>query len=129
MRGRTIFGDLVPYGKVWRTGANEATAFQTATDLLIAGNNLPAGTYTLWTIPDKEKWNVIFNSKSYDWGVALKGTSVETSREPEYDVLKIQVPVTDLTKPVETFTIAFEAQNGLLLTMAWENTKIEIPIE
>ncbi|XLS28146.1 DUF2911 domain-containing protein [Flavobacteriaceae bacterium M23B6Z8] len=129
MRGRKIFGELVPYGEVWRTGANEATAFNTSKDLEIAGKSLPAGTYTLWTIPGKETWQVIFNSKSYDWGVALKGTSIKASREADYDVLNIQVPVKSLDKPVEQFTMAFEPENGLALTLTWENTKLEIPIK
>lgn len=129
MRGRKIFGGLIPYGKLWRTGANEATAFNTMTNITIAGKELPAGTYTLWTIPDEDNWTVIFNSKSYAWGVTLKGTSVKESREPEYDVLQVKVPVLPQNTAVETFTIAFEDENELALTLAWENVKIKVPIK
>ncbi|WP_340199206.1 DUF2911 domain-containing protein [Ascidiimonas sp. W6] len=129
MKGRKIFGNLIPYGKVWRTGANEATAFNTSKDINVAGKPLPSGTYTLWTIPEKENWTVIFNSKSYDWGVALKGTKIEPSREPEFDVLAITVPVIEQAKATERFTFAFENTDELMLTMIWENTKLEIPIK
>jgi hypothetical protein len=64
-----IFGGLVPYGEVWRTGANEATTFTTNQDLLVDGSFLAAGKYTLWTIPGPESWKVIFNSKMYPWGI------------------------------------------------------------
>jgi hypothetical protein len=129
MKGRKIFGGLVPYGEVWRTGANEATAFNTTKEITIAGEVLPAGTYTIWTIPEKDHWTVIFNSKSYKWGVTLKGTSVKPSREPAYDVLKVKVPVNKQNNPTERFTIAFEIENGLALTIAWENIKIKLPIK
>ncbi|MEM7186811.1 MAG: DUF2911 domain-containing protein, partial [Bacteroidota bacterium] len=68
-KGRVIFGDLVPYGEVWRTGANEATTFSTNKAVIIDGQELPAGDYTLWTIPGEEEWEIIFNSKMYPWGV------------------------------------------------------------
>ena len=68
-KDRVIFGELVPYGEVWRTGANEASTFTTNKDLSIDGQTLAAGTYSLWTIPDREQWQVIFNSKMYPWGV------------------------------------------------------------
>ena len=68
-KGREIFGALVPYNKVWRTGANEATTFSSNKNLMIEGNYLPAGDYTLWTIPNDTSWQVMFNSKQYPWGV------------------------------------------------------------
>ena len=124
-KGREIFGGLVPYGEVWRTGANEATTFTTKTELVIGGKLLPAGEYTLWTIPERDKWTVIFNSKEYSWGVNFDGTSI---REPEADVLEVEVPTQTTTSPVETFTISFN-QSVPAMEMAWDMTKISVPIK
>ena len=129
VKGRVIFGDLVPYGEVWRTGANEATVFTTGTDITINGKPLKAGTYTLWTIPGETYWEVIFNSKQYDWGVTLKGTKIQVSRENEYDVLNIRVPVNKKETLTEMFTIAFEEDTSLQMALEWEKTRIVIPIE
>ncbi|MDB5274670.1 MAG: hypothetical protein JWO58_3037 [Chitinophagaceae bacterium] len=125
-RGREIFGGLVPYDKVWRTGANEATTFTTATNIVIGEKTLPAGKYTLWTIPGKEAWTVIFNSKEYGWGITFGG---EASREAAADVLEVKVPVEPLAEPVELFTIAFEDADSLKLTFAWDKTKVAVPIK
>lgn len=125
-KGREIFGGLVPYGEVWRTGANEATTFTTNTDLRIDGKTLAAGTYTLWTIPNKDEWTVIWNTKEYGWGVGFNG---QAPREPEADALQVKVPVQNLEAPVELFTIAFEEDDALALVMAWDKTKIAVPIE
>lgn len=124
-KGRDIFGGLVPYGEVWRTGANEATTFETNRDITFGGQPLPAGKYTLWTIPGPNTWTVIINDKMYGWGVGFQGAS----REAEYDVLKVDVPVQKLDQVVEQFTIAFEQQNGLALTLMWDQTKVAVPIE
>lgn len=124
VRGRTIFGDLVPYGKVWRTGANEPTTFKTETDLLVNGETLPAGTYTVWTIPGEQEWEFIFNSKEYPWGVGWDG---EALREVEYDVLR--VPVYKETTPniIETLSISMvEIPNGFQMQLAWENSLLRI---
>src|SRR5881398_294665 len=69
MKGRKIFGDLVPYGEVWRAGANEATTFVTTADLMVGGEHVPAGNYTLFAIPNKEKWTLIINKKTGEWGI------------------------------------------------------------
>ncbi len=124
-KGREIFGGLVPYGEVWRTGANEATTFTTETELVIDGKMLPAGKYTLWTIPEQDKWTVIFNNKQYDWGINWDGTPV---REAEADVLKVQVPTQVTNSPVEMFTISFD-QSIPAMEMAWDMTKISVPIK
>jgi hypothetical protein len=124
-KGREIFGKLVPFGQVWRTGANEATTFTTNKDLTIGGKALPAGKYTLWTIPEKDQWAVIFNKKEYAWGVNF---DTKASREPEADVLQIQVPVEVLSVPVEQFTISFDKQTQLALVLAWDNVKVSVPI-
>ncbi len=122
-RGRKIMDSLVPFGKVWRTGANEATTFTTNKDITVAGESLKAGTYTLWTIPNKNEWEVIFNSKEYSWGV---NWSQEALREKAYDVVNVKVPVKELPTNQEQFTIKF--QGDVSLVLAWEKTQIEIPI-
>ncbi len=124
-KGREIFGGLVPYNEVWRTGANEATTFTTNKDLVIDGQTLAAGKYTLWTIPDEDNWAVIFNKKMYGWGVGFNG---EASRNPDADALKTMVPVEKLNQAVEMFTIAIE-NNPLVLTLSWDQTKVSVPME
>jgi hypothetical protein len=122
---REIFGGLVPYGEVWRTGANEATTFNTATDLIINGEaTLPKGEYTLWTIPNGSKWEVIFNNGNYGWGVNMK---VEAAREAEYDVVNVTVPVQRNFKILEQFTIEID-QDPPLLLLSWDYTRVDIPI-
>ena len=125
-RERVIFGALVPYNKVWRTGANEATTFETNEDLVIDGMPLQKGKYTIWTVPMKDSWKVMFNSKQYKWGVNEK---MEPMWDPNYDVLEIEVATEQLETTVEKFTIAFDnSTDNLKLTMAWDNTLIEVPI-
>jgi len=126
-RGREIFGALVPYDKVWRTGANEATTFSTNKDLVIQSLRLPEGKYTLWTVPMENSWKVMFNSKQYKWGV---NENMEPMWDPNYDVVEIEVPTQNIDTTVEKFTIAFDNKVGeLKLTMAWDNTLIEVPVQ
>ncbi len=126
-REREIFGALVPFDKVWRTGANEATTFSTNKDLMIEGIFLPKGKYTIWTVPMAHTWKVMFNSKQYEWGV---DENMEPMWNPNYDVVEIIVPTVTMDTVVEKFTIAFDNTTGnLKLTMAWDNTKIEVPLE
>jgi hypothetical protein len=125
-RDREIFGALVPFDKVWRTGANEATTFESNKDLKVDGVFLPKGRYTLWTVPRDSMWTVMFNTQQYEWGVNEK---MEPMWDPNYDYLNLEVPVEPLDKVVEKFTIAFDNTTGdLALTMAWDHTKITIPI-
>lgn len=125
-KDREIFGGLVPYNEVWRTGANEATTFTTSKDILVDGSPLPAGTYTLWTIPMEDSWKVIFNSEMYPWGITADKLP---SRIADYDVLTIEVPVRKLKNPVEQFTINFEEQREFInLNLAWDQTLIRVPI-
>ena len=123
---RVIFGLLVPYDKVWRTGANEATTFSTDTEIEVGGKKLPAGKYTLWTIPGKESWTVIFNKKQYGWGITYGG---EASREPEYDALEVIVPVQHNPETVEQFTISFDDADALQMVLAWDQTRVAVPIK
>ncbi len=125
-KGRKIFGSLVPFDRVWRTGANEATTFETKSDLLIDGQTLKAGKYTLWTIPGPESWKVIFNDKQYEWGVTRNGPS----RQSEYDALVVQVPVETTEEVMEQFTINFdESASNVQLTLSWDLTKVSVPIK
>lgn len=124
-KGRIIFGGLVAYGRVWRTGANEATTFESVSDLKINGQTLEAGKYTLWTIPGETSWKVIFNGKQYSWGIDRNGPT----REAEYDVLTIEVPTEQLSSVVEMFTIDFEEVAGKpVLYLSWDLTKVSVPI-
>lgn len=126
-RGREIFGGLVPFNTVWRTGANEATTFKSSKPIKIGTDSLPAGKYTLWTIPNDSLWQVMFNSKQYPWGVDAK---MKPLREPEFDVINISVPVEDINQTIEQFTIGFNnALDSISLTMAWDHTKIGIPLK
>lgn len=126
-KDRDIFGGLVPYGEVWRTGANEATTFFTSKDILVDGSLLPAGEYTLWTIPMESSWKVIFNAEMYPWGITA---DKRPSRLPEHDVLVVELPVTNLQDPIEQFTIDFtDAHNFILMNLAWDKTLVKVPIK
>lgn len=125
-KDREIFGGLVPYGEVWRTGANEATTFETNKDILVDGSLLKAGKYTLWTIPGKGSWKVIFNSEMYPWGITA---DEKPSRQPEFDVLTVEVPVRHLRQVVEQFTIDFTEEYDLIhLNLYWDQTLVKVPI-
>lgn len=124
-KGREVFGGLVPYGEVWRTGANEATTFTTKNELVIGGKLLPAGEYTLWTIPERDKWTVIFNNEQYTWGTGFDG---KASREAETDVLTVEVPTEVLSVPLEQFTISFN-ESIPAMELAWDQTKVSVPIK
>jgi hypothetical protein len=88
VRGRKIWGDLVPYDKVWRAGANEATLIETDKDLMVEGKKLAAGKYSLYAIPGEKTWQIIFNSQTGQWGIQRSG---ETTRNPANDVLVVTV--------------------------------------
>lgn len=123
MKGRTIFGDLVPYDQIWRTGANNATNITFQSDVKIEGQNLEAGTYALFTIPGKEEWTIIFNKNAKQWGAY--------TYDKADDVLRVKVKPRALTNPIETFTIAFEEVNdqNLKACLLWEKTKVSFLIE
>ena len=126
-KGREIFGNLVPYNEVWRTGANEATTFETNKDIMVDGSLLEAGKYTLWTIPMENSWKVIFNDKMYPWGINLEE---DAYRDPEFDALVLEVPVRELKKTQEQFTITFDKKNEFVfLKLGWDNTLVRVPIK
>ncbi|HEX6983071.1 MAG TPA: DUF2911 domain-containing protein [Balneolaceae bacterium] len=123
-RGRDIFGGLEPYGEVWRTGANEATELTTTSDILFAGKELEAGTYALFTIPrENEPWTVILNNELGQWGAF--------EYDPQFDVLRVDVPATQTQAVTEAFTIHFSdiKEDSTSIIMAWDKTKVMIPVE
>ena len=120
-KGRKIFGDLVPFGEVWRTGANEATTFVTDTNLSIGGKDVPAGNYTMFSVPAQDKWTLIINKKTGEWGIPYKYEGDEQGR---YDM-----SVSKTSGPVENFTISFhEMGNGCHMYLDWENTRATIEL-
>jgi len=127
-KDRVIFGELVPFDVVWRTGANEPTVFSTASDITIIDKPLAAGTYSLWTKPGKASWTVMLNKEVPDWGVTILSGGKETTRDPAADVLEVEVPVTNMSSPAESFTIDFEETDATYLTLYWDTTKIMVPI-
>lgn len=128
-RDREVFGDLVPYGEVWRTGANEATIFTTTEDLLIKGKVLPAGEYTLWTIPGEELWQVIWNSETSQWGVDPFKEGL-ANRNPEYDELVIDAPVISPSSVFEQFTIDLnKVADDIHMVLMWDQTMIVVPMK
>lgn len=119
-KGRKIFGGLVPYGEVWRAGANEATTFVTTADVMVGGTHVPAGSYTLFTIPNKDKWTLIISKKTGEWGIPYPGAGDDFGRVD----MKASA-----TSPVENFAIAFDkAASGCTLRMEWESTKATVDI-
>ena len=120
-KGRKIFGDLVPYGEVWRAGANEATTFVTTSDLMVGGTHVSAGSYTIFTIPNKDKWTLIINKKTGEWGIPYKYESDELAR--------VDMKVSSTSSAVENFTIAFDkTAGGCNLRMEWENTRASVEV-
>ena len=118
-RGRVIFGNVVPWDQVWRTGANEATVFETSSDLVVGGTTLTAGKYTLWTITGRAAWKLIINRNTGQWGTAY---------DAKYDFARLDMKVESLAQPVEQFTIAIDPQgSGGVLKLEWERTRASIP--
>jgi len=126
-KGRKIFGEasekaLVPYGEVWRTGANEATTFVAATNITLGGKPVPAGSYTIFTIPKADSWTLIISKKTGEWGTDYPG-------EKE-DLLRVPMSVSKTSAPVENFTIAFTPSGRKCdLRMEWENTSAKVGID
>ena len=122
MKGRKIMGGLVPYDKVWRTGANEATLLTTETDLDIGGTSVPAGKYTLWTLPSAGTWKLIINKQTGQWG---------TDYDQSQDLARVDMQKSQSQQPVEQFTISFspKGSDAADLVLAWENTSVSVPIK
>jgi len=121
MRGRRIFGGLVPYGEVWRAGANEATTFVTNSNLVVGTAYVPAGSYTLFALPEQNRWTLIVHKKTGVWGIPYPGTADELTRAP--------MTVSRLPQALENFTIAFDRSGaGCTLRMDWETTRASVNI-
>lgn len=117
-KGREIFGALVPYGQVWRTGANEATWIEVSADVQVQGQSLKAGKYGLFTIPGEDEWTIIFNSTWDQWG--------SSGYSEDADVLRVTAKSSS-TKPTEKFTIDLDKSGKV--TIAWDTTKVEFTIK
>ena len=119
-KNREIFGGLVPFGKVWRTGANEATIIKFTKNVKIAGSQLKAGIYTLWTIPTNDNWTIIINSEVGQWGTEYDETK---------DVLRVSAPSQKLPVPLEMLIIDFtDIGDNIEMLIKWDQTLVNIPI-
>ena len=119
VKGREIFGELEPYGKVWRTGANEATTFEVSNDVTIEGETLPAGKYALFTIPrENEDWTVIFNKNPDQWGAF--------DYDESQDALRVDVAPQETEEMTEKLT--FEVGEEGEVSMMWANTAISFDV-
>ncbi|WP_316778533.1 DUF2911 domain-containing protein [Pedobacter antarcticus] len=120
-KGRKVFGSLQPFGKVWRIGANESTEIRFFKNVVLGGKKIAAGTYTLFAIPEKEKWEMILNQQTDTWG--------PYGYDQTKDVIRFTVQAKQLTEYVETLGIVFTPQpSGANLIIGWENTYVEVPI-
>ncbi len=126
-RGRTMLGGAaVPYGKLWRTGANEPTIFFTPVALTVAGIKVPAGAYSLYTVPRAGEWEIIVNRSIKQWGEESEYTRAVQAQEVGRAKVKSETPAA----PVETFTIRSEAAgSGATLVLEWEKTRVRIPLK
>lgn len=120
-KGRKIFGGLVPYGQEWRLGANEATTFVTSADVTVGGTKVPAGSYTLFAVPNAGKWTLVISKKTGEWGVPYPGK--------DSDFARVDMKASALSSPVENFTIGFDkSAAGCALRAEWENTRATVDI-
>ena len=120
-KGRKIFGSLVPYDKIWRAGANESTTFVTDSAVVVGGKNVPAGNYTIFTVPEADKWTLVISKKTGEWGTDYPGESEDLARVP--------MSVSKTGAPVENFTIGFDqGGNKCTLHMDWENSRASVDI-
>ena len=126
MRGREVFGNLVPFGKVWRTGADNSTKISFDTDVIISGKTIQSGTYSIFSIPNKQSWEIIFYSDVELWGVPRDWSENKIVFSSMFDVKKLKKSNT-----VETFTISFNdlTNNDVNMSISWENTSVDIKIE
>jgi len=121
MRGRKIFGDLVPFGEVWRAGADDATSFVPNVDVIAGGKNVPAGRYTIFILPTPAKWTLIISKQVGEFGIPYPGE--------QYDFARVEMKVSKLSSPLENFTISFDQTGaGCTMKMDWETTRAAIDI-
>jgi len=122
LKGRKVGQELAPYGKVWRTGADEATTLNTEVDLNIGGTKVPAGKYTLYTLPSEGTWKLIINKQTGQWG---------TKYDESQDLARVDMKKTALPQSVEQFTISFDKKNESTadLNLDWENTRVSVEVK
>lgn len=121
LKGRVAFGQLEPFGKVWRVGANESTQIRFYKTVSVGNKEIPAGEYSLFAIPGKESWVVIINQQTDRWGAYTYDESK--------DIVKVTVPVKKLSTPLETLGITFTpAPAGANLIIGWDTTSVEVPV-
>jgi hypothetical protein len=122
LKGRKVGQELAPYGKVWRTGADEATTLTTEIDLNIGGINVPAGKYTLYTLPSEGTWKLIINKQTGQWG---------TKYDESQDLARVDMKKTELSQSVEQFTISFDkkGESTAELKLDWENTGVSVALK
>ncbi|KPM48299.1 DUF2911 domain-containing protein [Jiulongibacter sediminis] len=122
VKGRVIFGELVPYDQVWRTGANEATLINFSRDVDFAGASVPAGEYTLWTIPTPGDWTIILNKQTGQWG---------TNYSEEDDLIRVEVPAEQTSESREMFTISMSlgTEDEVIMNLNWDKTSVDVPIK
>ncbi|HVW13589.1 MAG TPA: DUF2911 domain-containing protein [Mucilaginibacter sp.] len=123
VKGRKIWGGLVPYDKVWRTGANEATIFSTSKDIMVEGKKLPAGKYSLYTVPGEKEWKIIFNSQTGQWGIKMDGS---TTDDPSKDVLTVMVKPMKSKSMNERMKFEINKSGFVLL---WENLAVPVKVK
>lgn len=124
LKGRKMFGGHLPYGELWRTGANASTKITVSDDVQIEDNDLPKGTYALYTIPGEEEWTIIFHKNTSHWGTGGKNYNADE------DAFRFKVPSTTLNDKVETFTIDINdiRNNSATVNLKWENTQVSFKI-
>ncbi|MFD0860675.1 DUF2911 domain-containing protein [Sungkyunkwania multivorans] len=121
LKGRKVGSDLATYGKVWRTGANEATEVTFYQDVKFGGETVKAGTYSLFTVPGEKSWKVILNSDLHQWGAY--------QHDPSNDVVTVTVPAGTDNDSIEAFAIAFKkVSDGAHMVLGWDKTRVAIPI-
>ncbi|HLS31244.1 MAG TPA: DUF2911 domain-containing protein [Flavobacteriaceae bacterium] len=123
VKDRKVFGGLIPYDQVWRTGANATTKVSFGEEVEVAGEKIKPGTYTLYTIPGSKEWKVILNTDLDNWGAA--------GYDEKKNVLAVDLPVNKLNQPQESFSLTVEdiTSNSANLVLAWADVKIEIPVK
>src|ERR1700674_3133086 len=121
MHGRKIFGDLVPFGEVWRVGADDATTFVPNVDVTLGGKTVPAGRYTMFALPTPNKWTLIISKQIGEWGIPYPGE--------KFDFARMEMKVSKLSSPLENFTISFDqAGTSCAMKLDCETTRASIDI-
>jgi len=122
LKGRKVGQELAPYGQVWRTGANEATTLTTEVDLNIGGVKVPAGKYTLYSLPSEGTWKLIINKQTGQWG---------TRYDQSQDLARVDMKKSSLPQPVEQFTISFDkkSESTADLNLDWANTRVSVAVK